>query len=139
MTLTIRQFAHDDPDFRKCFEIRLTVFVGEQKVSVEEERDDFDAVGIHFLAALNGEPVGTARLLMKDGYAKITRVAVLRQARGQGVGEALMRAAEAASPVPVFALTAQTQALPFYARLGYRAEGEEFLEAGIPHYEMRKP
>jgi len=27
----------------------------------------------------------------------------------------------------------------FYERLGYRAEGPEFLEAGIPHRAMRKP
>lgn len=138
MSLSIRQIAFDDPDFAKCFGIRVAVFVHEQNVPPEEERDEFDATGIHFLAELDGEPAGTARLLLKAGYAKITRVAVLRAARGQGIGEALMRHAEAASPYPSLALTAQTQALAFYEKLGYAAIGGEFLEAGIPHYEMRK-
>ncbi len=31
------------------------------------------------------------------------------------------------------ALHAQLSAKAFYARLGYREEGEEFEEAGIPH------
>ena len=30
----------------------------------------------------------------------------------------------------------QTHALGFYARLGYAAHGEEFLDAGIPHLHM---
>ena len=36
------------------------------------------------------------------------------------------------------ALHAQLTAKAFYARLGYREEGEEFEEAGIPHVSMRK-
>jgi ElaA protein len=138
MSLTIRQAKYGSEDFQKCFDIRMAVFVHEQNVPPEDERDEFDATGIHFLAELNGEPAGTARLLLKDGYAKITRVAVLRSARGLHIGQALMRHAEAASPLPHFVLTAQTQALKFYEQLGYEQEGEEFLEAGIPHFQMRK-
>jgi predicted GNAT family N-acyltransferase len=39
--------------------------------------------------------------------------------------------------VEVF-LHAQVQALPFYEKAGFRAEGEVFDEAGIPHRRMRK-
>jgi predicted GNAT family N-acyltransferase len=34
-------------------------------------------------------------------------------------------------------LNAQTQAEPFYLRHGFVREGEEFMEAGIPHVHMR--
>ncbi len=34
-------------------------------------------------------------------------------------------------------LQAQTSAVPFYLRAGYRSQGPEFQEAGIPHQEMR--
>ena len=33
-------------------------------------------------------------------------------------------------------LNAQIQALPFYLRHGFQPEGEEFLDAGIPHRRM---
>jgi predicted GNAT family N-acyltransferase len=138
MTRIIRQVAFNGPDFDKCFEIRRTVFVEEQHVPIDEERDECDETALHFLATLDDKPAGTARVLLKGSTAKITRVAVLRAARGHGIGEALMRHIESAVPVCRFTLTAQLHALPFYERLGYVAEGEVFMEAGIPHRDMTK-
>jgi len=118
-------------------EIRRLVFIEEQGVSREEEWDGRDGECHHFLALLNGRPVGTARLLPD---AHIGRVAVLAEARGHGIGAALMHAAiEAASRHghAVVELASQTHALEFYARLGFAAHGPEFLDAGIPHRNMR--
>lgn len=118
-------------------EIRRVVFIEEQGVSREEEWDGRDGDCHHFLALKDGRPVGTARLLPD---AHIGRVAVLDCARGQGIGVALMRAAiEAARRHghSAVALAAQTHALAFYARLGFEAHGPEFLDAGIPHRNMR--
>ncbi|MNT36829.1 putative N-acetyltransferase YjcF [compost metagenome] len=82
--------------------------------------------------------MATGRLL-PDGH--IGRMAVLKTARGTGVGalvlEALMEKAEQLG-YPELVLNAQTHAAPFYAREGFAQVGEEFEEAGIPHIEMRK-
>ena len=137
----IRQLAANDPDFAFCFRIRLEVFVHEQHVPVEEERDAYDPAALHFLAVgEEGVAAGTARVLFRPGgVAKIGRVAVLRAARGRGFGAALIAAAEAELPLArSFVLDAQVAALPFYARLGYTAAGAEFIEAGIPHRHMVK-
>ncbi|MBF7052828.1 GNAT family N-acetyltransferase [Halomonas sp. KAO] len=118
-------------------EIRRVVFIEEQGVSRQEEWDGRDEECRHFLALWNDLPVGTARLLPD---AHIGRVAVLANARGLGVGVALMRAAiEAArrQGQPAVELAAQTHALAFYTRLGFEAHGPEFLDAGIPHRNMR--
>ncbi|MGM0783278.1 MAG: GNAT family N-acetyltransferase [Pseudomonadota bacterium] len=120
-------------------EIRRVVFIEEQHVPQAEEWDGRDHDCIHFLALLDGRPVGTARLLPD---AHIGRVAVLAEARGLGIGVALMRAAiEAArrDGHPAVELAAQTHALPFYERLGFRAFGEAFMDAGIPHRNMHLP
>ncbi|WP_108444774.1 GNAT family N-acetyltransferase [Halomonas denitrificans] len=120
-------------------EIRRVVFIEEQRVPIEEEWDGRDGVCRHFLALQDGRPVGTARLLPD---AHIGRVAVLAEARGLGVGVALMRAAiEAArrDGHPRVELAAQTHALAFYERLGFEAQGGEFLDAGIPHRNMQLP
>jgi len=73
---------------------------------------------------------------------KAERVAVRRPFRGAGVGRALMRALEDEARAlgrRELVLNAQLPVVAFYERLGYRAEGPEFLEAGIPHRAMRKP
>lgn len=125
--------------FESCLQIRMTVFVGEQNVPVEEERDSYEELAQHFLALWNCETAGTARAIIKEpGRVKIGRVAVLPAYRKFGIGAALMRAVEAAFPGAAFQLDAQLQAMKFYERLGYVAEGPVFDDAGIPHRLMRK-
>ncbi|MFM9269906.1 GNAT family N-acetyltransferase [Halomonas elongata] len=118
-------------------EIRRVVFIEEQQVPEDEEWDGRDDECRHFLALdAAGKALGTARLL-PDGH--IGRVAVLEEARGRGVGLALMEAAIASAHRrgdTSVALAAQTHALAFYERLGFHAHGETFLDAGIPHRNM---
>lgn len=118
-------------------EIRRVVFIEEQQVPLEEEWDGRDDTCRHFLALRGDTALGTARLL-PDGH--IGRVAVRREARGLGIGVALMQAAIASARRLGHAqveLAAQTHALAFYENLGFTAFGEVFMEAGIPHRNMR--
>jgi predicted GNAT family N-acyltransferase len=126
-----------------CFAIRHEVFVEEQKVPVEAELDEHDETALHFLALKGNQSVGAARVIFKNGglIAKIGRVAVLKKARGLGIGRAVMEAIEADPRVRQAArliLHAQTQVLLFYERLGYQASGDEFMEDGMAHYFMSK-
>jgi predicted GNAT family N-acyltransferase len=119
--------------------VRYAVFVEEQKVPAEIELDDLDPLSLHALALDDeGRVLGTGRLL-PDGH--IGRMAVLRQARGSGVGsallQALMQAARARGDREVL-LSAQTHAMPFYERFGFVAEGAEYDDAGIAHRMMRR-
>lgn len=71
---------------------------------------------------------------------KLGRVAVLPGQRGRGIGLAMMGALHSLAPVHGLAglwCHAQRSAVPFYEKLGYRREGEEFIEAGIPHQLLR--
>ncbi|MCU0939893.1 MAG: GNAT family N-acetyltransferase, partial [Burkholderiaceae bacterium] len=100
--------------------IRFLVFVEEQKVPAEIEIDAQDPLSLHALAIdASGTAVATGRLL-PDGH--IGRMAVLQAARGSGVGTAvllsLMEAARARGHREVV-LSAQTHAVPFYARIGF--------------------
>lgn len=140
MDLTIK-IVQTPEEFDCCFAIRTTVFVEEQEVPLELEMDEYDAIATHFLLRDGETPLATARLLDKHGLAKIGRVAVLKEARGQGLGLLLMSAVIEEALRRGFeesVLDAQTYAIPFYARLGYVAEGEEFDDAGIPHFLMRR-
>ena len=140
--LTIRA-AEAAQDIEACFRIRAEVFIIEQRVPVNLERDEHDSEALHFIALADGQPVGTARAVIWDNgtSAKIGRVAVRRSNRGFGIGKLLISAIEETADlahVHHFLLDAQTHALQFYARLGYQAYGEEFMDAGIPHRHMKK-
>ena len=116
--------------------IRDEVFVREQSVPVELEWDEFDPVSQHVLAWSSDRAIGTGRLL-PDGH--IGRMAVLREWRQRGVGSALLTAlmeVARASGLSRVELNAQLHAMPFYERHGFRAEGGEFLDAGIVHRRM---
>lgn len=118
--------------------IRHTVFVDEQQVPAEMELDVWDPRSVHAVAFdAAGTAVGTGRLL-PDGH--IGRMAVLRSARGAGIGSALLVAlmTEARRRGHRDAvLSAQTHAIAFYSRHGYLVEGAEYMDAGIPHVDMR--
>jgi predicted GNAT family N-acyltransferase len=122
--------------------VRRAVFIEEQGVPEALEWDGEDAAAVHVLArAANGEPIGSGRLLMHGGLAHIGRMAVVKPWRGRGVGSALLaRLLSEARRLGCreAKLSAQTHALPFYARFGFRPEGEVFLDAGIPHRRMRR-
>ncbi len=117
--------------------IRREVFVVEQRVPEEEEWDGRDASCEHVIALdANGAAIGSGRLLPGG---TIGRMAVLEPWRGRGVGSALLRALITLARESGFTETrlhAQTHALAFYRRHGYTPIGNEFMEAGIPHYEM---
>ena len=116
--------------------IREEVFVREQFVPADMEWDEFDERSHHVLAMAGDVPVGTGRLL-PDGH--IGRMAVLKPWRGHGAGGALltslMNVARELGMRRVV-LNAQIQAMPFYLRHGFQAEGEKFMDAGIPHRRM---
>ncbi|WP_243742639.1 GNAT family N-acetyltransferase [Actinorugispora endophytica] len=133
--------AESEPERSAVFVIRGAVFVAEQNVPIEEEWDVRDSAAEHFLALLDGVPVGTGRLVVADGEGVLGRLALLRHVRGTGAGAAIVRAIEeraARLGLGAIELHAQTHALGFYEKLGYTAHGEVFDDAGIPHRGMRK-
>jgi predicted GNAT family N-acyltransferase len=138
VTVSVVQTAAEREE---CYAIRRDVFVDEQAVPLELELDEYDDAATHFLLRDGDAPLATARLLDKGGRAKIGRVAVRRGARGRGLGLVLMRAVLDEARRRGFAeavLDSQTYAIPFYERLGFMAEGDEFDDAGIPHFLMRR-
>lgn len=129
--------------------VRHEVFVEGQGVpeDLEVDEHDEDPGTAHFVAYDGDRAVGAARVRPygKDGegrLAKVERVAVREDSRGEGWGRRLMAAVEERARewgVAAVVLGSQVHAVPFYERLGYRiVDDEPYLDAGIPHREMRK-
>ncbi len=119
--------------------VREPVFVQEQQVPLALEWDELDPLCVHVLARdAAGAPIGTGRLTPER---TIGRMAVLREWRGHGVGDALLQALidEAAKRRwPEVSLHAQVSAIGFYARHGFVPYDVRYMEAGIEHQNMRR-
>jgi predicted GNAT family N-acyltransferase len=125
-----------------ALELRHRVFVVEQGVPAELERDEKDAEAFH-VVALHGERcVGTGRLVrIGGGVGRVGRMAVDAQFRRQHVGDLVLAALESRARregLLELELHAQCYVERFYERHGYAREGERFEEAGIAHVTMRK-
>lgn len=118
--------------------IRQQVFVIEQQVPAALEWDGLDEHAIHLLAQdSEGNAIGCARIL---AGSSIGRMAVIKDWRGRGVGHALLQAALACCRARNWlqvSLSAQTHALTFYQQAGFKICSEEYLDAGIPHRDMK--
>ncbi len=121
-----------------AFEIRNEVFVEEQNVGYSIEFDGLDHEATHILVFKDNVAAGTARWRETSEYFKLERFAVLEKFRKDGIGRQLLDSMlEKIQPTAkdIF-LNAQVSAMKFYAKWGFEAVGEEFMDADIPHYKM---
>lgn len=127
-------------EMEACLAIRRRVFVEEQNVPEGLELDGLDAAARHFGVRQGGEMIATCRVRFAGSAAKIERVAVDKAYRSRGVGGFLMKyilqELARASDIELFKLSAQAEAVPFYEKIGFTRRGGEYLDAGIPHYDM---
>lgn len=139
--LKIEKTANLDHDlYKDAVTIREQVFVNEQGVPIEMEMKGENGP-CYYVGYVNDVPVATARVVKQaDGWL-IQRVAVVSEARGKHYGSAIMAEIErdaTTQQAQRLMLHAQDTAQPFYSRLGYQVEGEQFEEAGISHHMMIK-
>jgi predicted GNAT family N-acyltransferase len=135
LNIRVANWADDNEQLAK---IRRAVFIDEQKVPEELEWDEYDPASTHFLVTVDDSPVAVARL-KPDG--QIGRMAVLSEYRNRGIGRKLLQYilnnAEDKNLTQLY-LHAQVDAVAFYEKMGFTAQGEVFYEAGIPHRAMSK-
>ncbi len=122
--------------------IRQRVFVEEQGVPLEDEYDAYDHLDArctHVLVYYDGQLAGTGRWRLVDGTAKLERICLLPEFRKYGLGRVLINGLEQLAMeqgLHHFQLHGQSQAAPFYEKLGYRIFSVPFMEDGIEHVWM---
>ena len=120
--------------------VRSEVFVTGQKcLYVDPDGRDFGSVQV--FASKGDRIIGCLRIYGKEaGVVQIGRVAVIESQRGTGIGRMMMRQAishvtENLTDEKIY-LEAQTYAIGFYEKLGFKVISDEFLDEGIPHKGM---
>ncbi len=119
--------------------VRNAVFVEEQGFAPDDEFDVFDEQAMHVVIYDGDEAVGTGRVYYDGKTFRVGRICVLKEARGQGIGDLLMRLllvkAFAFAPSQV-RLDAQVRVKGFYENFGFAVDGGQTEEAGVPHVPM---
>jgi predicted GNAT family N-acyltransferase len=117
------------------------VFSGEQGVSIAADRDGRDDESTHLVALDGGRVIGTCRLLFRGNVARLGRLAVDPDRRGEGIAAALLALADRIAleqGADSISLHAQTYARRLYLDAGYEERGPAFVEEGIEHVAMGK-
>lgn len=117
-------------------DIRRRVFIEEQSVPESLEWDGMDEGAVHVLALDATRAIGCARML---SGGRIGRMAVLPEWRCRGVGRAILETLIELSRKQGLAhvsLSAQTHAIPFYVKSGFKVCSDIYADAGIPHRDM---
>jgi len=126
MSVTIRR-AESAADRLASWRIRERVFIGEQHIAEDLERDGLDDLAWHLVAWEQDAAIGTARVLGFDAdhrliapargmVAKIGRMAVLPEHRSRGVGRLILDAAlemARGAGIERAELSAQAYVVPF--------------------------
>ncbi len=141
VTITTKRFS--DLKLEELYgilRVRSEVFVTGQKcLYVDPDGRDFGSVQV--FASKGDRIIGCLRIYGKEaGVVQIGRVAVIESLRGTGVGRMMMRQAishvtENLTDEKIY-LEAQTYAIGFYEKLGFKVISDEFLDEGIPHKGM---
>ena len=126
-------------DLIKVFVIRGIVFIEEQGVPYEIERDTYDFSATHVLGEELGEPFASGRIRVVGEYAKLERIAIRKSYRGRNLGHKLtefMISVAREHGFKKFKVHAQAYLTEFYRKHGFEIVGNMFKEAGIGHYVM---
>lgn len=117
---------------------RVQIFVVEQRCAYQDI-DDIDYDSLHIFYKSGEKITAYLRAFHKDSETvQLGRVLTVEHGNGLGgelLKEAIQIVKEKLDPKKLY-IEAQTYAIGFYEREGFKATSEEFLEDGIPHVKM---
>ena len=124
-------------------QLRIKIFSVEQNC-VYQDCDDLDQKSWHLFGTENGKILAYTRLLppnMNYPEPSIGRVVLDTSLRGRNLGKELMRVSmakcEGLFKTKKITISAQCYLLKFYNDLGFKEEGESYIEDHIPHIKMK--
>jgi predicted GNAT family N-acyltransferase len=139
---TFREIALDSDEHRAALRLRAAVLRAPLGLDWTEADQADEPVCIHLAGFIGDRLVATLLLKPLDAaMVKMRQVAVEPERQGTGLGAVLVGFAEAQARERGFSRMmahARGTALPFYERLGYTTEGDDFLENTIPHRRVTK-
>ncbi len=139
MTWEIKEWSElSNKEVESIFSLRSEVFIVEQDC-VYQDIDGKDQRAKHVLGKINNEIIAYARIFKPGDYfeeASFGRTVVKKSHRGKKIGHDLVKKCLENMKDRIIKISAQSYLKKFYASHDFKAEGEEYLEDGIPHTAM---
>src|SRR5687767_13094511 len=133
---------HDSDHYWKAVDLRTRILRIPLGLSFTQEELLKEDDQIHFVCIENDKVIATLALKpISPDVIKMRQVAVDDTIQKIGIGKKLVLFSEEYARKHGYTLmecNARNIAVPFYLKLGYQIEGDEFTEVGIPHYRMVK-
>lgn len=140
--VAVRAINHGTAEYWTAIALRRRILRSPLGLDFDPTELDDESEDIHLVAERHGSVVACAVLTWVDeATLKLRQMAVDEHCQGQGLGRAVVEAAEMealAQGADRLVLHARRTALGFYEVMGYEVEGEEFTEVTIPHRRMVK-
>lgn len=129
--------------YERAWLLRQTVLRAPLGLTLDVSERSVEATHRHFaLFTDNNELAACISVVpLPDGTAKLRQMAVNERMQGAGVGRKLITSVEAflaEQGIRHLHMHARESAIGFYQKLGYRTEGDPFIEITIPHIRMSK-
>ena len=123
-------------------QLRLELLRIPLRLTFSDQQLQEESSDLHFGMLDGGQVVACAVIVpLSHSAAKLRQMAVATTHQKQGIGTRLVKSIESTLRDRQFQeieLHARDVALGFYERLGYRKQGSQFIEVGIPHWRMTK-
>ena len=118
--------AQSEEQLKAVHLMRQEIFVKEQGIPQELDKDGLDSKSIHVLASdEHGHPVASGRLTIQDENGILSRIAVAKDFRGLELGKKIVKKLEEIAKekkIKQLSLSPHAYLEKFYADLGYTTE-----------------
>ncbi len=142
--MEFKQIEYLSPEYHKMLILRNKILREPLGLVFTEEDLKNDEHQIHLIASFDDSDQVIACCVLtplNDVTVQLRQMSVDNFFQRKGLGTEMLSFAEAIAAQNGYRyvyLHARKEAVGFYKKNGYTIEGSEFIEVGIPHYEMLK-
>jgi N-acetylglutamate synthase-like GNAT family acetyltransferase len=140
--MALKIIDHGTPEYQQMVRLRNDMLRKPLGLHFDAEELEREKEDVLMGAFEDGRILGCCLLTKVDNKTvRLRQMAVPNNLQGKGIGRALMIFAENIARDMGYSkliMHARKTAIGFYEKLGYNAQGQEFVEVTIPHYVMEK-
>ena len=140
--MIIRIYEHNSSEYMQELKLRNKILRKPLGMNLYDEDLRQDSLDIHMGVFEKDILIGCILTSpLENNVLKMRQVAIDNEFQGKGVGSRLVKFCEEFAikkGYKVITMHARKTAIPFYIKLGYTIEGDEFTEVSVPHFKMTK-
>ena len=140
--MALKIIDHGSAEYRQMLKMRDEILRRPLGLSITIEDLEKEKNNLLIGAFEEEQMLGCCMLVEEDrNEVRLRQMAVLNDLQGKGIGRALTLFAENLARdrgYKIISMHARKNVVGFYEKMGYRVQGNEFVEITIPHFTMVK-